>query len=487
MRYYIKEAVWKCKSCGNVYKIENEPNKPIKKPAFCECRRRSFELDLEASTITEEKEKIESPLFQQGKFDIFVDYITLARMFQEKQPYFYDQSKIWWMWNHEKKYWERIDETDILNAMDATVNGLYLFKQKTKGEIMNSLKMQGRKNIPKTMKKNWVQIGLKIYDIGTGKIFDATPEWFTTNPIPWDLTIGEGSKTPNIDRFFNEWVAPEYVPLLYEVCAYCMLSDYPVRRVFCLNGEGANGKSSYMKIIEMLVGKQNVCTADFAILSTRFETAKLYKKLVCEMHEISHKHLKDTSTFKKLTGGDMIRFEFKGKDGFDDYSFAKLIIATNKLPESPDKSKGYFDRWCIIDFPNTFEERPGLLDCITEEEYRALARKCLHLLMKLLKSGKFTKEGEPEERKTRYEERASPINEFLKGYVTVSEGEGKIPLWELREDYSTFISERGYRKEGKYEIAKLLRGRGYLIDRIHYKKDDGTDSTMRVVYGIKRR
>ncbi len=208
---------------------------------------------------------------------------------------------------------------------------------------------------------------------------------------------------------------------------------------------------------------------------------------MCEMHEISHKQLKDTSTFKKLTGGDMMRFEFKGKDGFDDYSFAKLIIATNKLPESPDKSKGYFDRWCIIDFPNTFEEKPGLLDCIPEEEYEHIARKCLKLLMNLLETGKFTKEGEPEERKQRYEERSSPINDFLKGYKQSGEsGSVEIPLWEMHEDYCVFLAERNYRKASRQETAKLLRNRGYLIDRKHIIKEDGTETTMRVVYGIAR-
>lgn len=485
MRFYLKKAVWTCRHCGNTYETENQPGEPTKQPGVCKCGKRSYELNLKASQMEEEKETIDSPLFQQGKLNIFVDYVQLAKMFQQKQPYFYDKQKIWWLWNHEKAFWERIDETDIINAMDATINGLFLFKNKTKNEIMNALKMQGRKTIPKPMHKSWVQIGKMIYDL-QGKFFEATPKWFTTNPIPWNLTKSQETETPNIDKLFNDWVTPEYVPLLYEICAYAMLSDYPIRRVFCLNGEGANGKSTYMKIIERLVGKENVSTADFAMLSTRFESSKLYKKLVCEMHEISHKQLKDTSTFKKLTGGDMIRYEFKGKDGFDDYSFAKLIIATNKLPESPDKSKGYFDRWCIVDFKNVFEEHPNLLDTIPKEEYEHLARKCLRILMELLRTGKFTREGEPDERKMRYEERASPVNEFLKGYNIDINSDLEMPLWQIREDYEVFCEERGYRKPSKYTIGKLLRNRGFGIYLKNIKKDDGTDTTQRYVQGIKR-
>lgn len=485
---FFRKSVWKCRHCGNTQETENQPGKLMTQPAFCTCKKRNFEFDLEASQqyFVQDQTEENTTIFQQGKLNIFVDYVKLAEMFQEHQPYFYDRQKIWWLWNQEKFYWERIDETDIINAMDATVNGLFLFKNQTKNEIMNSLKMQGRKMLPEPTKKTWVQIGKKIYDLN-GQHFDASPKWFTTNPIPWNLTKSQETETPNIDKLFNEWVTPEYVPLLYEICAYCMLSDYPIRRVFCLNGEGANGKSTYMKILEKLVGTKNVCTADFAILSTRFETAKLYKKLVCEMHEISHKQLKDTSTFKKLTGGDMIRFEFKGKDGFDDYSFAKLIIATNKLPESPDKSKGYFDRWCIIDFKNTFKENPSLLDNIPDEEYENLARKGLRLLMVLLKTGKFTREGEPEERRNRYEERASPINDFLKSYNIDQGSDLEMPLWQIREDYEVFCEERGYKKPSKYTVGKLLRSRGFFIHLKHIKKEDGSESTAWYIDGISRK
>ena len=459
----------------------------MKYPPFCKCKKRNWELQLDASKMEEEpQDQIESNLFQQGKLNIFVDYIKLAEMFQKKQPYFYDKQKIWWLWNPQKACWQRIDETDILNSMDTTVNGLFLFKSQTKSEIMNALRMQGRKKLPQPMHKTWIQCGTKIFDL-KGEIFESSPEWFTTNPIPWNLTKSQETQTPTIDQFFNDWVSPEYVPLLYEIVAYCMLSDYPIRRVFCFDGAGANGKSTYMKIIENVVGKENVCTADFGILSTRFETSKLYKKLVCEMNEISHKQLKDSSTFKKLTGGDMIRYEFKGKDGFDDYSFAKLIIATNKLPESPDKSKGYFDRWCIIDFKNTFEEKPGLLDSIPEQEYENLCRKCLKILSELLKTGKFTREGQPEERRERYEERSSPIHDFMKDYSVSDNPEAEMPLWVIYDDYSVYLAERGYRKASRQELGKLLRTRGFDIYLKHIMKDDGTESTQRYVRGIMSR
>jgi len=40
-----------------------------------------------------------------------------AEMFIEKQPIYYDKSKIWWIWNKEDLSWELTDDTDILNMI----------------------------------------------------------------------------------------------------------------------------------------------------------------------------------------------------------------------------------------------------------------------------------------------------------------------------------------------------------------------------------
>ena len=299
----------------------------------------------------------------------FTDYLEMADRFIKVQPLFYTKEKIWWLWNIEKTCWERVDEIDLLNQMTRSIDRLPLFKPQIKNEVMNALKMRGRLATPKDAKKTWIQLKGKIVDIETNLVTNATPKYFITNPLPHDLS--ESIETPTIDKLFGEWVDSEdEVKLLYEIMAYCMIPDYPLHRVFCLNGEGRNGKGTFLKILTKFIGKTNICSTDFDTLVSRpFETAKLYKKLACIMGEINSAIFKKTSLFKKLTGSDMIGFEFKGKDGFDNYNYAKLLVATNKLPESTDKTIGFYSRWLIVDFPNTFKEKPNLIDCIPEEEY----------------------------------------------------------------------------------------------------------------------
>jgi len=446
--------------------------------------------DYIAQTIKEfiEKEETKKLRGEEKQFKLeeatrkFTDFLEMADKFIEIQPIFYTAQKIWWLWDFEKKCWRMVDEVDLLNRLNERVSGVRLFEAKTKQEVLNALKMRGRENTPKPAKKTWVQFRDKIYDIETDLTFEATPEFHVTNPLPYEL--GDSEETPEIDKLFKEWVDEEDVPLLYEILAYAMLPDYPLHRTFCLNGAGRNGKGSYLQILTKFIGKENVTSTDFDTLTSRpFEAAKLYKKLVCMMGEINSIIFKRTSLFKKLTGADIIGYEFKGKDGFDDYNYAKLLIATNKLPESTDKTVGFYSRWRIVDFNNEFEENPYLLQRIPEQEYRNLALKSVKILKRLLNEGKFSGDGNIEERMKRYEERASPLRDFLNKRCKVHK-DYDTPFWEIYQEYVAFLEERGFRRASKRELSNLLKARGFTTTRKHYTKDSGEDATMHFVVGI---
>jgi len=478
------------------YKIENYETKKTSIISIRDATERfsTFDKLKEAGFTKNERYQIydkvhaieNKPIEEENKIQAavkeFTNYLEISDRFIEIQPLFYTPQKIWWLWNFNTKSWEMVDEIDLLNQMSKSVDGILLFKQQTKTEVINALKMRGRLATPEEAKKTWIQLNDKIYDINGGVVIEATPDHFITNPIPHK--VGNSNETPTIDKLFHDWVSEENVPLLYEILAYSMLPDYPLHRVFCLNGEGRNGKGTFLQLLTNFIGKNNVCSTDFDTLINRpFEAAKLYKKLVCVMGEINSSIFKRTSLFKKLTGSDMIGFEFKGKDGFDDYNYAKLIIATNKLPESTDKTIGFYSRWLIVDFPNIFPEKPNLLDCVPPEEYSNLANKCLNLIMGLRKRGEFTNEGSIAERTERYEERASPFKEFLKHCCEI-ETVAETPFWEMYEEYVAYLEERGFRKASKRELSHLIKSKGFETKRINYEKENGEKSTMIVVLGI---
>jgi len=415
---------------------------------------------------------------------VVLEHLHTAELFINTQPLYYSPESIWWAWNFEKCCWVMIDEIDLLNSLNRNNPNLRILDYRTRSEILQALKMKARANKPLEGKKTWIQFKKKIIDLETGDEFDAAPKYFITTPIPWEL--GNTEETPVMDRLFTEWVGEKWKETLCEVLAFCILPDYPLHRVICLIGSGRNGKSSFLGIVTKFVGKNNVCTTDFDLLITsRFESAKLFKKLVCEMGEINSTIFKRTNWLKKLTGGDTVGFELKGKTPFDDTNTAKLIIATNTLPETTDKTTGFYSRWLIIDFKNQFKENPNLLDQIPDQEYCNLARKCISKVKELIKRGSFTNEGSYEEREKIYEEKAAPINEFLEKYCK-KDVNALTPFYKLHDAYTEFLASRGTRVVSKLSFGILLRARGFKTERqIHYTKDDGAQSTMRAVEGLK--
>lgn len=398
--------------------------------------------------------KQESQRFQKG-LSSTVDRLKQIEDFVKENPVYYDKSKIWWLWSYEDNKWEIVDETDILNVIEQELNLRQIIKSKIKNEIIDGLKIIGRRNRPKDPPLNWIQFKNNIYDINTKEKFPPTPDYFFTNPISWNLGVSE--ETPNIDKLFNEWIPKDLVPQLYEIISYCLYKDYPIHRVFCLIGEGRNGKSKFLELVNRFIGAENRTSTELDVLmDNRFESAKLYKKLICVLSETDYSAMQKTALLKKLSGQDLIGYEFKNKNPFDDYNYAKILIATNGLPITHDKTDGFYRRWLIIDFPNKFPEGKDILATIPKEEYENLALKSVNLLPKLLKNGKFSNELSIEDKRRVYEEKSNPILVFIKERC-YDDPNSYIQKYAFNDSFNLWCRDNGYRKFKNTDINIIMR------------------------------
>lgn len=406
-----------------------------------------------------------------------------ARLFDERQPIFFDRSQMFWMWDSKKRFWEISDEVDVLNYIEDQT-GRDIISSKNRTEIINSLKQEGRKNIPKDFKTNWIQFKDKIYNIETGDSFEATPEYFATNPIDWE--VSHDPSTPTMDKIFREWVGEDYVESLYQIIAYSMLSDYPIHRLFCLIGSGLNGKSCFLRLLKKFIGLGNTATTELdRLMASRFEVTRLHKKLICLMGETNFTEMKQTALIKSLTGQDEIAFEYKNKTPFSDSNYAKLIIATNNLPSTTDKSVGWYRRWMIIDFLHEFTEKKDILAEIPESEYNNLATKCLSLLNKLLTGREFAKEGTIEERMQRYEDRSDPVGKFIREF-TEEDHNCFIFKFEFEKRLNEWCEENRFRKIGEIAIGRKMKQRGVEMGKRQAEwMEDATTKRLRCWEGIK--
>lgn len=372
-------------------------------------------------------------------------------------PLYYDKSGIWWRWLESFKRWEIIDEIDLMNHVTWS-SPANTINSRERGEILQALKQVARANPPIIPDRNVLQFGDEMINLETGERGKASSKYFLTNPIPYN--IGRSEETPNIDRIFKEWVGEENVLLLKEILAYCMLRDYPIHRIFCFIGSGMNGKSCFLNLLRKFIGYNNCCSTELdTLLNSRFEVTRLHKKLVCQMGETNFNEMNKTSILKKLSGGDLIGFEYKNKTPFEDTNYAKIIIATNNLPTTTDKTIGFYRRWIIIDFPNQFSEKKDILSEIPEEEYPNLANQLVKILMDLLKKREFHNEGSIEERIEKYESKSNPLERFMKEFVS-EDCEGSIWKWEFNEKLKQWCKENRFREISDVAIGRKMKELG---------------------------
>ncbi len=407
-----------------------------------------------------------------------------AKVFTNLQPLFYDRNGLWWLWNLKDYCWGIVDEVDVLNMIDEDT-GEDVISPRNRTLILNSLKQQGRKNIPEEIKPTWVQFKETIVDVETGEEFKASPQYFVTNPIQWDMEK-KIFDTENMDRIFEEWVGKEYVELLYEIIAYSILPDYPIHRIFCFIGSGLNGKSKFLELLRKFVGKENVCSTELdTLLGSRFEVTRLHKKLVCQMGETNFNEMSKTSMLKKLCGGDLIGFEYKNKNPFEEKNYAKIIIATNNLPTTTDKTIGFYRRWTIIDFPNQFNEKKNILDEIPEKEFNSLASRCVVTLKDILKKRCFTNEGTIEERTEKYESKSNFLEQFLKLF-TIGNINGYITKADFYKKFVAWSKENNHREMSENSVGMAMKKLGVETEKKYFDwLFDGKGGQLRCWVSVK--
>lgn len=412
------------------------------------------------------------------------EYLSNVEFFHKNQPFFYDRSKIFWFWNKEQYKWEIVDETDLMILIESalgfrgeTVTGTY------KNGYLEAFRRVGRQNIPINPPKSWVQFHDTIFDLETKQMIQASAKYFICNPIDWKLGLTE--ETPTLDKLFEEWVGKDYVKTLYEIMAYCCLIDYPIHLVFCLIGSGRNGKSQFQKILAKFLGQHNVTSTELDLLiDNRFETAKLFKKLACQLGETNFGIMKKTSLLKRLCGQDMIGYEFKLKTPFDDYNYAKILINSNSLPSTEDTSEGFYRRWLIIDFPNNFSEGKEIYLTIPEEEFRNLAKKVTTILPELLERAEFTNQGSIQERENKYQMSSNPLPLFLQKACNESL-EGYTLATDLFYAYISFLKQIKKRRVKRKEFNELLLWEGLEARRTTKRDDYGETQNIWIVEGVE--
>jgi putative DNA primase/helicase len=297
-----------------------------------------------------------------------------------------------------------------------------------------------------------------------------TPDVLTTVQLAVDYD--PLATCPEFDRFLTQVLPADMVPVVWEVIGYLMYSGNPLHKAVMLMGRGRNGKGTFLRTMNALLGERNVTSVSLQdLVNTRFSTASLFGKIANIAGDIDGTYLESTATFKAITGQDMISAEHKGRDRFDFTPWAVPVFSANKIPASSDVTTGYLSRWLVVPFPHDFtgrEDRHLDQRLQTKAELTGIAAKAMPALRRLLGRGEFDIPASGEQALDEFTRRVDQVRTWVDECCELHPDAAFVTRTTLYNTYKGWAERDGYRavKAGEF-YDRLQSVPGCAHTRIH--------------------
>lgn len=307
--------------------------------------------------------------------------------------------------------------------------------------------------------KNLINFQNGVWDIERKVLIPHDSKYLQTLQIPHAVGEYIPFKETKLFDFFQKTKLPkEDIKMLLKYMAYCLTLDYGLKTFMILCGQSNTGKSVLIRFFETLVGKQNVSSLSMHELNMRFYPAQLYNRLLNSCADNSSLPLSSIENLKKITGGDQIMHERKGKEPFFFVPFCKLIFSFNQLPlQLEEKSNAFYKRMRIL-FMNKelFLNNEYVNDLCSEESVSQIIPYLLHLLP--------LKEIPRTSMSDRYVEALRQDSDSIHAFVSNHCELGNDSMVEknaLYEAYCRFCIDTGRESHKKHAFARNMRARGF--------------------------
>lgn len=302
-----------------------------------------------------------------------------------------------------------------------------------------------------------------VYDLEERRLLPHSPEYVISNQIPWNYNPKAYSELA--DKTLDKLACndPEIRTLIEECIGYCFYRDSKLGKCFILTGEKNNGKSTFIFMVNNLLGDDNYSSVDITNLARELDIASLSNKLANIKDDIADNYMDglNVSLFKQIVTGNRCRGKFLYQDPFDFYPYATLIFSANSIPRIKDPTGAVTKRMVIIPFNAVFtKEDPDFDPFINEKlctpecmEY--LIRIGVEALTKVILRNGFSSCGAAEKEMELYKVGNDSVLSFIVEY-----GEDQIENQTVNSVYSAYelhCSNNGLRPTTQIMMSKKIK------------------------------
>lgn len=260
-----------------------------------------------------------------------------------------------------------------------------------------------------------------IYDLETDSLKPFSPDIVITNRIPWDYNPTAYSELA--DKTLDKIAChdAEIRTILEECIGSCFYRSNTLGggKAFILTGEGSNGKSTFIAMIQHLLNEENITALDLKELDQKFQNAALFGKLANLGDDISDEFIVNASFFKKLVTGERVQVQNKGEKPFEFNNYAKFLFSANNIPRIKDKTGAVLRRLLIVPFDAEFSKNDPDYDSSIKyklqepEVMEYLIVLGIKALKNIIEKQGFTESARVQGQLKEYEETNNPIIGFF--------------------------------------------------------------------------
>ena len=382
-------------------------------------------------------------------------------------------------------YWARLTDASMQSEVSAHFN-----HSKSNKDIFNLTTMirymHTRKSMPEFNSKSLWLLQNGVFDFNTGELRQPKPDDYLTWQVGY--AYDENATCPLFDKFLAECAnnEPSRIDFLNDMLGYIPFENNRLERIFFLIGEGNNGKSTFLHVLEHLIrntnkqeNSQSVTHIQPSMFDKPTELMQLEGSIINIAYDISPNLKGCESHLKSVASGDVVSGNHKFCDTVSFRPRCKLIFSSNHMIKVNDDSLGMRRKLMFCKFENNFT---GHEDTHLEEK---LIAELPGIFNKMFRAYKALIEREKELRRNairaccdnnelmnEFHRIANPVAAFWAEFKDDFLSRGKIKKSEIYDAYIAFCQRNGksaeYRDVFYERLKKVTSDDGITIqDKRH--------------------
>ena len=285
----------------------------------------------------------------------------------------------------------------------------------------------------------------------------------------------DNARAPRFEQFVSEvFVKEGTTETDFELCqlyqeglGLSLTNDTKHEAMFFLYGDGGNGKTIVISIIQALLNGM-ACSVDFSTIGQpgNYDLADVQGKRVIFSTESERGGKVAEGYIKRIVSGERINARAIYGKPFEFKSTAKIWWAMNDKPVIRDTGNSIWRRLKLIPFNRTFTEKdrdPDLLKKLYSE-LPGILNFCLDGLRRLRQRGRLPESEAVNEALREYRHESNPVAQWKEERTTTTQT-ADTPAATLYDDYKTWALQNGRQPLNQTNFGNELK-------RLHVTKRD---------------